>query len=125
MFIGQPLVIQTEQVQQRRMQVMHVHLFGDCLVSKLIGFAVAISRFDASSGEPYGKSVGIVIASCAVLLSIGGATKLAPPPHHGFVQQSPLFEILQECRDRLVDRRRVISVFGQVGMLIPGRNSPG
>ena len=63
MHIGQPevapgvavrqlRVVEAEQVQDRRVQIMHVDLLLDGLVAELVGGAINRAALDAAAGQP-------------------------------------------------------------------------
>ena len=62
-FVSELGMIQTHQVQDRRVQVVNVHWVFSHVVPQLIRLAEGEARFDASSGEPHGKSSWMVIAA--------------------------------------------------------------
>lgn len=57
------LMIKTEQVQKRRMEIMYVYNFIDRLESEFVGGSVDIAFPDAAAGDPHAESVMIVVAS--------------------------------------------------------------
>ena len=117
---GEAFVIKAEQVEDRGVHVVHVHLVGDGVLPKLVGLAEAEAGFHTRTGEPLGEAAGVVIAAGAVALRVGRATKLAAPPDEGVFEQAALFEILQQSGDGFVHGHRVLLVLGHVGVLIPG-----
>ena len=60
-------VINAEQVEHRRMQIIHVDPVFDGLVAELIGRAVMHAALHAAAGHPESEAVRIVIASDAAL----------------------------------------------------------
>ena len=102
--IGEVFMIQTSQVQYRGMDIMNVGLVLDCLESELIGRSIADSALDPATGKPHRKTVGIVVpAGCIFPFAERHATKLPPPDHERFLQQSPLLEISKQGSDRPID----------------------
>lgn len=87
MHIGQPslnavvieresFVVEAQQVQDGRMEVVSG---GDVLLgtkSKLVSRAIAATRFHSSPGQPTGEAMRIVIASVSARLKHGHAAKL-------------------------------------------------
>src|SRR5437660_9790297 len=55
---GQSLVVEAEQMQHRRVKIVHFHSAGDDLVTPFVGFAVRHSRFDAAAGKPNRSRTG-------------------------------------------------------------------
>ena len=60
---GQSLVIEPEQVEDRRMQVMDLDLILHNFIAVLIGGAVDGAAFDAAAGQPATESIRIVVAA--------------------------------------------------------------
>ena len=56
-------VVEAEQVQNRRVQVVQCHAILDRVVPELVGFAVPKSALYAAAGHPDRESVGVVISS--------------------------------------------------------------
>jgi len=56
-------VIEAEQLQQGRMEIMDVDRIFDRLESKIIGRAVNISATDAATRQPHRETVMIMIAT--------------------------------------------------------------
>lgn len=55
------VVLKTQQMQQRRMQVVHMHTIHFRAKSKLVRRAVNRTALDASTSQPHRESIGIVI----------------------------------------------------------------
>src|SRR5690606_30992892 len=65
--VGQSFVVESEQVQQRRMQVMDMHLVDCGVIAVIIRLAVRKAGLHAAPGEPPGEGVRIVVAPIATL----------------------------------------------------------
>lgn len=63
---GEPLVIEAEEMQNRRMQIMNMHFVMSCLESKLIRFAVRHAPFDTAPCHPHREAMVIVISTITV-----------------------------------------------------------
>ena len=61
--VGQLFMIQSHQVQDRGVKVVDMDGVLFNVVSNIIGLTVNRSCFDSSSGQPAGKSGGMVIAA--------------------------------------------------------------
>ena len=55
-------VVESEQMQQRRVQIVDVNVVFDRLESEFIRGAVNRAAFDAAAGQPYAEAVRIVVA---------------------------------------------------------------
>ena len=60
-------MIQSENVEDRRVQVVHVHLVFHCRVTKFICQAVGNAGLHARTGQPRGEPTRVVIATIGVL----------------------------------------------------------
>ena len=61
--VGQPLVIQAHQVQDRGVQVVDVHAVLDGLHAELVGGAVDDAALDAAAGQPHREAQAVVVAA--------------------------------------------------------------
>src|SRR5262245_58420320 len=50
--VGQPHVVEAEQVQDRGVQVVHVHAAGRGVEAELVALTVGDAPFDAAAGQP-------------------------------------------------------------------------
>src|SRR5687768_10881226 len=73
---AQPLVVEAEDVQDRRVQVVDRRDLVDGLVAEVVSCAVAEGAFDACAGEPDGETLGVVIAAVRPLLERRHAPEL-------------------------------------------------
>src|SRR5437016_408032 len=88
-------VIKTEQVEDRRLQVVDVDLVPGDGEPKLVGFAMRIAALDAAARQPHGVTVGIVVtaqefAGRGTALAERRAAELAATDDQGVIQQSAL-----------------------------------
>lgn len=65
--IGELFVVQTEKMQNGRVQVIDVHLVLDSLVAEGICASVMHAAAHAAACHPDGKSVGVVVAAKGAL----------------------------------------------------------
>src|SRR5207237_1002203 len=94
----QSLVIQAEQLQDRRVKVVDVDALLAGAESELVSRADGPSALDAAAGQPGREAVRIVVASRAFVgvTTVGnrGASKLAAPNDQRAVKQTARFQIL-------------------------------
>ena len=64
--ISQPLMIQTHDVKNRRMQIMHVHLLLAGIVTVLVGGTISKPTLDTPTGHPHAKTMRIMVPSVAL-----------------------------------------------------------
>src|SRR4051794_38853743 len=106
--IGQPLVIETEAVQDGGVQVMDMDLVLDNVKSEVIGPADPLTALNPPAGHPHAEREPMMVSALAVLLAglavldHGSAAKLAPPDDERAVEQPALFQVLQQGRRGLV-----------------------
>ena len=110
--VRQPFVIQSEQMQDRRLQIVDVDrsrrerrlirtdrlamLVGD-VIAVVIGAPVGEAALDAAAGQPDREAARMVVAAVAVLgqfaLRIARAAELAAPDDQGIVEQAAAFQV--------------------------------
>ena len=76
--VGELLVVEAQQVQDRGVQVVDVDRVLDGLEAELVGRAVDVAALDAAAGQPHGEAVVVVVA--AVDLAGVGAGRAAARP---------------------------------------------
>ena len=123
--IGQPLVIDAHQMQNRRVQIMDVNLILHRAETKFIRFPVYGAPFDATAGQPHTESEWIMIAPVNPPLRSRSASKLAPPDNQCFIQQSALLEVGQQLSDRLINilAQSFVALI-VIAMRVPGLSIP-
>ncbi|MEQ9210850.1 MAG: hypothetical protein RLN96_13630, partial [Pseudomonadales bacterium] len=80
-------VVYTQQVQQRSLEIMHVHAILRNVVAEVISFSVDSARFDASPGHPHRETPGVMISAVVSLgqcaLGKTGPSELPSPNYKG------------------------------------------
>src|SRR5437660_1705032 len=76
--VSKLFMFEPEQIEDGGVQIVKVHAIFHCIISEVIGAAVAEARLDAATGHPHGVAVGIVIASIATF-DDGSAAEFAAP----------------------------------------------
>src|SRR5262245_39233622 len=113
-------MVDSHEMQDRRVEIVHVDPVADRIPSELIGGPVHHPAFDTAARDPHGEAVRMVVAAVAVSLGRWGAPELSAPEDPGFIEKPPRLEVLQEPRDREIRRRAVPGVPApEVRMLIP------
>ena len=92
-FVGQRLVIEPQQMEDRRVQIVEVHAVFHCGDAVLVGGAVGHAALHAAAGHPEAEAGGVVVAP-VVLLDVWRAAKLAAPDDESLVEQSAFLQIL-------------------------------
>ena len=88
---GQTSMVQAQQVQNGRVQIVHGGDVFDRLVPELVGRTVAEAWFDTRPGQPDGKAGRIVVAAAGTFLKGRHTTKLRTPNDERIFQQPALF----------------------------------
>src|SRR5262245_44982556 len=98
MIVRKPHIIETHQVQDRRMHVTHPINVLDRFVSQVVGDPSNGTGLYAATSEPDGHGARVVIASrrlTQISRTIRRAAELAHPDYQRAVQQPALLQILE------------------------------
>ena len=87
-------MVQSQGVQQRRMQVVRVNLVFDRLDAKLVALPVPQATFHASSSEPHGIGSAVVVATI-LLLDVRRSSEFAAPHHQCVFQHVAALQVCQ------------------------------
>ena len=122
--IRELLMVDAEAVENRRVQVVDVHRVLDDVVAVVIGLAVADARFDSAAGHPNRVAATVMVATVVVLfnlaLAIDRAAEFTAPNDQCVIQQTALFEVLDQRGARLVGVLALLfDALGQIPMLVP------
>src|SRR5207245_2506207 len=63
----QPLVVDAQAVQQRRLQVVDVHRVADDVVAVVVRRAVHNARPNTAAGQPHREAAAVVVAAVVCL----------------------------------------------------------
>lgn len=94
--------IKAEEVKDRRMHIGHVMGMFDGVKTKFICAAMDGSTFDSAPRHPHTETIGMMV-SAITALGARRAAKLGRENDKRLVQQSPLFQILQQTGNRLIN----------------------
>ena len=106
--VGEFRVIESEQVQHRGLQVVHVHRLLHGLEAELVGGAIHRAPLHAAAGHPDAEAMMVVVAAAAVgALAVGElhrwrAAELSPPEHERALEEPEADEIVEQRADRPV-----------------------
>src|SRR5213593_1875217 len=93
-------------MEDGRLEVAHGDLVFYDAVAKFVRLAIDQARFDAATGHPDRETMRVMVASQeqgpAARLVHWRATEFAAPDHQCFLEQSPLFQVLDQRRAGLV-----------------------
>src|SRR5262245_22745041 len=102
MTMGELLVIETEEMQDRRVKVVDRDRIVHGVEAEFVGLPDNRATLRPASGEPHRIAERIVVATFAPL-TVRCPAEFAAPDDESVLQQSALFQILEQCGDRLVD----------------------
>src|SRR5207245_1506446 len=105
--VGQPLVIQAHQVQNRGVQVVDMDFVLDGVPAVIVGGAVRQAAAHPPAGEPHGESEGMMLAAIRALRR-RRAAEFAAPDDERFIEQSARFQILQQTGDRFIRGEAIV-----------------
>ena len=117
-------MINSEKMQDRRIEVADVDRFIDDVVAKVIGRSVNGAAFDPGSSHPDAEAARVVIASVVCLgeatLTVDRSSKFTAPDDESVIEHAAHFEILDESPTRLIDVTALQrEVTGEIAVLIP------
>jgi len=61
--VGQPGVIEAQQVQDRRFQVVDFDRVADDVVREIVGLTMSLARLDPAARQPDGKAARVMVAA--------------------------------------------------------------
>ena len=120
--VGELTVVDAEEVQHRRVQVVHVHPALDRMVAVLVGGPVRDPAAHAAARHPDGERPRMVVASRLLPeeLRVGGAAEFAGEDDERRFEETAGLEVGEEGADRPVHRAGVLAVVGhELVVLIP------
>ena len=115
--VGQLLVVETDQMQDRRIEIMDVHGPGgpvflgrlrlqcvaigvDDVVGVVIGLPVGDPGLDSSTCHPHREAARVVVPSVVLAreaaLAVGGPAEFSAPDDQGIFEHAALLEVLDE-----------------------------
>ena len=66
-FKREPFMIESHQVEHRRVQIIDVYLAVNAIVAEVIGCTVRDATLDAAACHPHGKTVMIMFTTISIL----------------------------------------------------------
>ena len=111
-------VIQSEQVQDRRVEIVDVAFVLGHLHSVIVRLAVYHPALHSASGQPRRESVG-EMAAPVIAFRRGRAAKLGRPHDQRLDEQSARFQIADQPRDGLVNIARQRLVRLHIAVRVP------
>ena len=103
--VGQSFVIDSQQVQHRRVQVVEMDSTGRNVVPEFIGCSMNAASPNASTCHPHGEATWMVVASEVLLdlsLAVTRSAEFAPPNHQRLIEHTGPFQVADQCGSRLI-----------------------
>src|ERR1051325_1757650 len=97
-------MIQTHQVKDRGVDVVHMCPAFHSLQTDFVGAAVYYAGFGPTARKPHAEARRVMIASATALLAHRRAPELAPPNDESLVQETATLKIGEESGDGPVGR---------------------
>ena len=120
---GEPLVVDTGEVHDRGLHVVHMDGVGGDVPGVVVSRPVDVARLHAAACQPPTEGMAEVIAALGagwIALPKGCAAKLTAPGHQGVVEHAPLFEVEHEGRRRALGVATLhLQVAEKIAVLIP------
>src|SRR5436309_5835238 len=88
---GQPLMVDAEQVQDRRVQVVAISAAGSRFPRPLITLAMSAPPLDTGASEPANEGPAVVVAAGGPLAE-GHATELGAPHQQRVLEHAAVLE---------------------------------
>src|SRR5215471_15078057 len=110
----QACVVDAQAVQDRGLQIVHVHWVLRDVVTEVVGSAERHARADAAASQPHGEAARMMIAPVVggsqPALAIHRASEFPAPDHQSLVEHAVLLQIRDQRRRWLV---RLLADLGQ------------
>jgi len=123
--VGEPGVVQAQQVQDRRLDVVNMHWVFNDVETELVGRAQGETRLEATASHEHRVGERVVVATQVgagrgAALAKRGAAELTHPDHQRLIQEAPTLQVHDQCGDGPVHLRAaahqvVADVFPGVG----------
>ena len=106
------------------MEIMNIHRIFGHVVAEIIGASIGHPPFEATSGDPLGKTAWMMITAVIIgrqlALRIIGAAEFSTPDHQGIFEEPTLLEVSDQSGRCLVGFLALISnAPGEASVLIP------
>src|SRR5690349_8291305 len=101
--VTQPLVIEAEDMEHRRMEVVDARHVLNGLVTELVRCTVAEAAFHARTGEPDGEAFRIVVTPIRALLKRRHAAELRHERNKSVREQPTALEVAEQGGAWLVE----------------------
>ena len=104
--VGKPFVIHSQQMEQGRVQVIHVDRILSDVVAEIIGGSPGHPRLDPSPRKPHGEASWVVVSTSfraiPITLARDTSAKLSPPDDQRVVQHTSLLQVRNQGSTGLI-----------------------
>src|SRR5262249_42673494 len=123
-FVRQLGVLDSQTMQDSRLQVVNVYRIFENVVAIIVGLADGEAALNPTTGHPNRKTARVMVASivCAgeLALAVHGSAELAGPNDQGIIQHAALLQIENQTGGGLIDACALQgNVARQVVVLVP------
>ena len=118
-------MLDAELVEQGGVKVVDVYRVFVDAPADFVCFSVDLSALDATAGHEHGEGKRMVVTPCVHLVATAvlpkwSPAKLSSPNHERLVEQTALFQVLDQRRHRLIGHGGVVGKFVvEVTVVIP------
>ena len=116
-------VVNAQQMQDGRVQVVYMHRLIDYFEAEIIGGSINQAALYAAASHPHRESEGVVIAavlySVAAHFNYGRAAEFGTADHQSVVKQAARFQIFDHCGERLIRVHRTLPVRLDINVRVP------
>src|SRR5687767_7171142 len=114
-------VLDAQQMQNGRMQIMHVNTVLNRIKPKLIRLPNDRAAPYTTARQPHSECIDMMVAPRRIaVFAHWGAAKFAAPNHQRVIQQTPRLEVLDQRRLSLV---HVVANFFEVALQVLARTA--
>ena len=123
----QSFMIDSQQMQDRRLDIVHMDGIFNRMKSEVIGATDRLSHSDSSTRHPHGEGLGVMVASLGspqrrARFHHRRSPEFTTPNHQGILEHSALFQILNQRGTRLVGLSTLVAhTLFHVAVVIPTR----
>lgn len=88
--MDQPLVIDSQEVQDGRIEIMNVDRIASDVVGEVVGFTMHMPLFDPATCEEHAEAARVMVAAIVLLgeptLTVDGPAELSTPDHQRVIE---------------------------------------
>ena len=105
--VAELLVVKTEQMQDRRMEIVDVDRVFHNIIAEIVSFPINLATTTTSPRHPHRETAWMMVAAVVFFgqppLRINCPAKLTTPNDQRLIEQTPLLQILNQSITGLID----------------------